>query len=270
MLSKMQQVPDEDQSDQSTTMSSPTSSSQGENGNDESSEFGEVDTAPTSGDEDEPLIEKSPKTSENSTQVNSASEKCPTPVVPSSPSQNQTSDVPKVKQVSWSDILIPKIRIIKILFEVDFVAGCIVTVNTILQGLINSMKTTAETALTASVLELIMTKTFDSETIARLLVRRLLLQAVFHGLLALNRSAHRRARRPLQKKLQVDLMQAYGDLPYEMMLDKKITRKFSDVFPIFIRADIRLTMLYTTFTMLSVERCRLLPTSSKVSAVSSH
>jgi hypothetical protein len=270
MLPMMQLVPDDDLSDQSTPMSSPTFSSQGENGTDESSEFGDVDTAPTSGDEDEPLNEKSPKTSENSTQVDSPSEKCPPPVVPSSPSQNQTSDAPKVKRVSWSDIFIPKIKIIKILFEVDFVAGCIVTVNTILQGFINSMKTTAETALTASVLELIMTKTFDSETITRLLVRRILLQAVFHCLLALNHYAHRRSRRPLQKKLQVDIMQAYADLPYEMMLDKKISNNFIQVFPALIGADISLPGLLTTFTILSLQRCRLLRTSLKVFAVSSH
>jgi hypothetical protein len=227
MFSKMQLVPDEDQSDQSTPLLSPTLSSQGD---DESSEFGEVDTAPTSEDEDGPLNDRSANTSENSTQVNSASEKCPTPAVPSSPSQKQTSNTAKPTRVSWSDVFVPKLRILKILFEVDFVAGCIVTVNTILQGFINSLKTMTETALTASVLELIMTKTFDSERTMKLLVRRIVLQAVFHCLLALNHYAHRRSRRPLQKKLQVDMMKSYGDLSYEMMMDKKITNDFRNVF----------------------------------------
>ena len=260
MLSKMQLVPDEDLSDESTPLSSPTLSS----------EFGEVDTAPTSDDEDGYLNDGSPKTSENSTQVNSASEKCPTPAVPSSPSQKQTSNTTKTNRVSWSDIFVPKIRILKILFEVDFVAGCIVTVNTILQGFINSLKTMTETALTASVLELIMTKTFDSERIMKLLVRRIVLQAVFHCLLALNHYAHRRSRRPLQKKLQVDIMQSYGNLSYEMMMDKKITNNFRNVFSILMRADVSLSGLYTTFPPLSLERCRLLRISSKVFAVSFH
>lgn len=210
---------DDSESDSQTTPpTSPTMSSQASDEWTDASEDGE-----------EQSINKSENASENETKVAPPSTKgsiCSSPV----PRNLPTKDSPKEKAQSWSDIFVPKIRLIRILLELDFIAGCILIVNTMLQGGINSMKTTSETKLTASMLELIVTKKFDPEATVKLLFRLIVLQVVFHSLAALNQYAQRRSRRPLQKRLLVDLMEGYANLPYEMMSDQKVDMKFFMVF----------------------------------------
>lgn len=131
--------------------------------------------------------------------------------------------------ISLNQYLLPKIRLLKILLQTDFLAGCIIIGNTIILGGLNSLKSSTATQLTAAILELIINKTFDANAITRLLVMHLFYEFCTQTISGINCYARRRARRPMQKRLGTDLMLAFGSLPYEMMLNKETSRDFAEV-----------------------------------------
>jgi len=132
--------------------------------------------------------------------------------------------------ISLNQYLLPKIRLLKILLQTDFLAGCIIIGNTIILGGLNSLKSSTATQLTAAILELIINQTFDANGVMRLLVMHLFYEFFTQMISGINCYARRRARRPMQKRLGTDLMLAFGSLPFEMMLNKETSRDFAEVY----------------------------------------
>lgn len=213
---------------------SPTSSrsSAEEDGSDHRSD---TDTIATSEDEcdlkSEQIFEtttgRTEKTEKSQSSVKIESPSSSPRVIPAAdPEQSEK------QYLSLHQYLLPKLRLLKILLEIDLFAGCIIIGNTVLDGFLNSLKTSTATLLTAAILELIMTKQTDARLIIRLLTLHLIYEFCGQTLSALNCYARRRAKRPLQKKLGLDLMKAYAALPYEMMLNKEIGRDFTEANPL--------------------------------------
>jgi hypothetical protein len=202
---------------------------------DESDHRSDTDTTATSEDErdlkseqiSETTIERTEKTekSQNSVKIEPPSSSSPRVIPAADPEQSEK------QYLSLHQYLLPKLRLLKILLEIDLFAGCIIIGNTVLDGFLNSLKTSTATLLTAAILELIMTKQTDARLIIRLLTL-LIYEFCGQTLSALNCYARRRAKRPLQKKLGLDLMKAYAALPYEMMLNKEIGRDFTEANPL--------------------------------------
>jgi hypothetical protein len=199
---------------------------------DDSDYRSDSDTSATSDDEEEPkTLEKSKSESTDKDTVKdsiSEKEKSTSTSVSLTPTGEDLEQSEK-QYLSLHQFLLPKLRMLKILMEIDPLAGTIIIGNTIIQGFLNSLKASTGTVLTAAILELIMNKKSDTHLLLRLLGMHLIYGICDQILSALNCVAHRRARRPIQKKLGVDLMKAYAALPYEMMLNKEISREFAEV-----------------------------------------
>src|SRR5579862_470400 len=204
---------------------------------DESDHRSDTDTTATSEDERDLKSEQSSETTTGRTEKTEKSQssvKIESPSSSSSPRVIPAADPEQSEKqyLSLHQYLLPKLRLLKILLEIDLFAGCIIIGNTVLDGFLNSLKTSTATLLTAAILELIMTKQTDARLIIRLLTLHLIYEFCGQTLSALNCYARRRAKRPLQKKLGLDLMKAYAALPYEMMLNKEIGRDFTEANPL--------------------------------------
>src|SRR5579871_3818731 len=155
---------------------SPTSSrsSAEEDGSDHRSD---TDTIATSEDEcdlkSEQIFEtttgRTEKTEKSQSSVKIESPSSSPRVIPAAdPEQSEK------QYLSLHQYLLPKLRLLKILLEIDLFAGCIIIGNTVLDGFLNSLKTSTATLLTAAILELIMTKQTDARLIIRLLTLHLI------------------------------------------------------------------------------------------------
>ena len=202
---------------------------------DDSDYRSDSDTSATSGDEDNFKTQETPESTSTSEptvkepQVADA-EKVEAPIAIISPTGADLDEQSAKQYVSLHQFLLPKVRLLRILLQIDPLAGSIIIGNTIAVGFLNSLKASTATVLTAAILELILTKKTDTQLILRLLCMHLIYEVCIHIMSGINCYAHRRARRPLQKKLGTDLMKAYAALPYEMMLNKEISRDFAEVY----------------------------------------
>ena len=154
-----------------------------------------------------------------------ATEESAKPTVPS-PTPVAPPVSPGNHRLPISELFKPKIKLLMMLLEIDFFAGCIIISNTVLSGGINSIKTANQTQLAAAVMEIILAKTIDTKGIFIILLQHVLLQLLFQSLLAFSVYAYGRSRRPLRKALHIQLMQSYTCLPYDVMVDKHTREQF--------------------------------------------
>src|SRR5262245_11375136 len=154
----------------------------------------ENENGATAENSDNPLIEMAPSSEKAvaiESSANPASETIPDPP-------------PEDQEYTMKEYLLPKFQIIKILFQVDFLAGCIVIGNTIISGGINSLKVATSTELTAAILELIVNKIWDRKLLASLLMQHLFYDILLQISNGLSDYARRRSNKPLRKRLSVD------------------------------------------------------------------
>jgi hypothetical protein len=178
------------------------------------------------------------------------------PAVPAShcSSQSNCAETLKAERLTISPVEVPakpknglsvqetlgqKLKFFKTLLQVDRLASCLIILYTVLRGGINCMKTFTETQLSACLLELIVTHSVNKSAIFSLLIRHLILHIISFGLWTCNAYARRKLRRPFQKKLHVELMEAFASLSYELMLNKKTTDDFYEVGFCIIMANFR-------------------------------
>jgi hypothetical protein len=173
------------------------------------------ETTPTEGEE-----EISSETADSSPDIKTTPASTP---VASPPAK------PKAPKIPISELFIPKVKLLKLLLEIDFSAGCVIIGNTFLSGALLSLKTHTSTQLSASMMQILITKTIDTQELSSILIQHVLFQIIFQGLLLITAYAYKRASRPLRKAMHIELMEAYTSMPYQIMMTREIGDQFRKV-----------------------------------------
>jgi hypothetical protein len=238
------------------TLMSPTASSEGTQPEEDESLFDVTETESSGTTDDEA------ESAANEDNLGEETEKCEMRETDTKEAKagDGASDAPEEEMNSsgvykFAEQFLPKLLIMKVAFEVDAFAGCIVIGSTIVTGGINSMKTATSTLVTAAMLELIVNHAWDKAAVTALVVKLILLEVTTQFIFGLTRYAERRARRPLQKRLSGDLMIAFNSLPYQMMQNKDIAEQFQNVCILLYVADDRHPGYQNTLRQSSLEQC---------------
>lgn len=143
----------------------------------------------------------------------------------------------KAKKIPFSQLFIPKLRLLKTLFEIDPLGGWLLIMSVLSNGFAKiwtlSYKCQAVTMFQTALLA----RSVHPAQIIPLLVQQLVFELVLQSSIYIGEYAMKRYKKKLTKRLTEDLLEAFGHFPYATRIDRYMLKRHGLVNPRLFLAD---------------------------------
>ena len=169
------------------------------------------------------------------------------PRIVKEPVQNSKSEkVPEMKEkiktnkpsirkdagkIPFTQLFLPKLRFIAILFKVDPVAAWIITASILMTGLGRSWSLAFRCQAITVFQEAIISRKLESTTMAPLLLRQVAVEIFLQVSTFAGTYGQKRCKKKMSKHLTKLLIEAYGWLPYPVRMDSYTEKRYLFVCP---------------------------------------
>jgi hypothetical protein len=147
---------------------------------------------------------------------------------PPKPQQNPAVEH-EVKTLPLKDLFVPKFKLLRILFEVDPIAGWIVFGSVITNGLSKTWGIAVQSDSTTAFQEAILAKNFDIAIILPFLIRRIAVEIMQQITVVVGLYGHKRYKKKMQRHLSQLLIESQSHLSYPVRADSDILRRYNNV-----------------------------------------
>jgi hypothetical protein len=146
------------------------------------------------------------------------------PDTPQKPADNHKNDY-----LSLKELFVPKLKLLKILFEVDGTAGWIVFTSIIVSGLTRTWSITVQSDAITAFQEAILSKNFDVQVIFPFLLRRVAVELVQQITIIVGIYGHKRYKKKMERHLCQVLIESQSHLAYPIRTDSDNIRRYKAV-----------------------------------------
>jgi len=132
----------------------------------------------------------------------------------------------KPKKIPFNQLFVPKLRLLKTLFEVDPLAGWLVGISVFINGFAKAWTLSYKCQALTMFQEAILARSIHPTTIVPLLMQQLVLELILQMSIYLGEYAMKRYKKKLRKRLTEDLLEAFGHLPYTTRIDRYTIKRY--------------------------------------------